>query len=288
MKLHIYLNNNPKFYTMNILKKGNKGEDVKTLQKALKLTADGYFGSKTESAVKDFQKSKGLVADGIVGSKTWEALGFGTKTNGTATNAKVVDSSVLYSPLNVHVTKSANRPITYIAIHYTAGGSSKKGAALNVKKVFQQRSASADFAVDDETMVQFNPDLKNYYCWSVGDKKYTYSKGGSLYGKATNKNTISIEMCSNLKKGTSAQASNHEGWYLTDETIKQCVKLTKILMKKYNIPIEQVIRHYDVSGKLCPGVLGWNNELIYTSDGKSTKTYNNSSKWLEFKKMLTN
>lgn len=266
---------------MNTLKKGSKGDEVKILQKALNITVDGDFGTKTENAVKTFQKSKRLVADGIVGSKTWNALGITQSTE-----SKSVDTSVLYSPLNVHVTKSANRPITYIAIHYTAGGSSKKGSALNVKKVFQTRNASADFAVDDETMVQFNPDIKNYYCWSVGDKKYINSKGGTLYGKATNKNTISIEMCSNLKKGTSAQYANHEGWYLTDDTIKQCVKLTKILMKKYNIPIERVVRHYDISGKLCPGVLGWNNEITYTTDGKTTKTYSNSIKWDEFKQLL--
>lgn len=266
---------------MNTLKKGSKGKEVEILQKALNITVDGDFGIKTENAVKSFQKSKGLVADGIVGNKTWSALGI-TETQ----QSKSVDTSVLYSPLNVHFTKSINRPITYIAIHYTAGGTSKKGSALNVKKVFESRKASADFAVDDETMVQFNPDMKNYYSWSVGDKKYVNSKGGSLYGKATNKNTISIEMCSNLKKGTDAKYANHAGWYLTDNTIKQCVKLTKILMKKYNIPIERVVRHYDISGKLCPGVVGWNNDIIYTNEGKATKQYSDSSKWLEFKKLL--
>lgn len=267
---------------MNVLKKGSKGEDVKTLQRALKVTpVDGDFGVKTETAVKALQKSKGLTADGVVGDKTWKALGISDTTA-----EKCVDSSVLYSPLNIHVSKSTNRPITYIAIHYTAGNGSKKGSALNVKKVFQQRSASADFCVDDETMVQFNPDIKNYYCWAVGDKKYSNSKGASLYGKAMNRNTISIEMCSNLKNGTSANAPNHEGWYLTDKTIKQCAKLTKILMKKYNIPIEKVVRHYDITGKLCPGIIGWNDEITYTTEGKITKTSNNSSKWLEFKKIL--
>lgn len=271
---------------MNTLRKGSKGEDVKTLQKTLNklgynIVADGDFGPKTETMVKAFQKSKGIGADGIVGPKTWNLLGVGQEND-----TKSVDSSVLYSPLKVHISKSQNRPITYIAIHYTAGGSSKKGSALNVKKVFESRNASADFCVDDETMVQFNPDIKNNYCWAVGDKKYLYSKGGTLYGKATNRNTISIEMCSNLKKGTSAAAANHEGWYISEETLNNCVRLTKILMKKYNIPIERVVRHYDITGKLCPGVIGWNNELTYTTDGKITKTYSDSSKWLEFKKLL--
>lgn len=267
---------------MNILKRGSIGAEVKILQKALNIAIDGNFGAKTEAAVKAFQKAKGLVVDGIVGNKTWEALGIKSNTVST----KVVDPSVVYSPLNVHISKYANRPINYIAVHYTAGGSSKPGSAMNVKHVFEQRKASADFCVDDNTMVQFNPDLKNYYTWSVGDKKYPNSKGASLYGKATNRNTISIEMCSNLKKGYAGKYANHDGWYLTQETINQCIKLTKILMKKFNISIERVVRHYDISGKLCPGVIGWNNEVIYENDGKHTKNYNNSSEWLKFKEAL--
>ena len=271
---------------MNILKNGSIGAEVKILQKALNIGIDGNFGAKTEAAVKAFQKSKGLVPDGIVGNKTWEALGITSNIISNIVSTKAVDPSVVYSPLKVHITKSVNRPINYIAIHYTAGGRSKGGYALNVKKVFEQRKASADFCVDDETMVQFNPDLKNYYTWSVGDKKYPNSKGASLYGKATNRNTISIEMCSNLKNGYAVTYANHDGWYLTQETINNCIKLTKILMKKFNIPIERVVRHYDISGKLCPGVIGWNDELIYINNGISTKSFNNSSEWLKFKEAL--
>ena len=65
---------------MTILKKGSKGEDVKTLQKKLGITADGDFGPKTEAAVKEFQKKNGLVADGIVGPKTWEIINKITNT----------------------------------------------------------------------------------------------------------------------------------------------------------------------------------------------------------------
>lgn len=286
---------------MKTIRLGSRGDEVKTLQKYLGINPDGIFGPATMKSVMAWQKSKGLTPDGIVGPKTWAIILESTTTTKptkpttttttpattpASTNSKCVDPSVVYDPLSVHVSKLANRQITYIAIHYTAGGSSKKGSARNVKKVFESRKASADFAVDDATMVQFNPDLKNYYCWSVGDKKYVNSKGASLHGKATNKNTISIEMCSNLKKGFSGMYANHEGWYLTDETIAQCVKLVKILMKKFNIPLSRVIRHYDVSGKLCPGIIGWNNEVIYTNDGKNTKKYSDSSKWDEFKKLL--
>ncbi|GEM_PF-3104857 len=63
---------------MTPLKKGSKGENVKTIQTYLKLNADGIFGPNTEQAVKTFQSQNGLTADGIVGDKTWAKMGLGT------------------------------------------------------------------------------------------------------------------------------------------------------------------------------------------------------------------
>lgn len=59
---------------MELLKKGSRGDDVKRLQEALQISADGIFGPGTEAKVKEFQTGEGLVSDGIVGRKTWEAL----------------------------------------------------------------------------------------------------------------------------------------------------------------------------------------------------------------------
>lgn len=64
---------------MEVLKKGSRGNDVKTLQRLLHLYDDGIFGTLTEEAVKEFQEAHGLVADGIVGQKTWESLQKGEK-----------------------------------------------------------------------------------------------------------------------------------------------------------------------------------------------------------------
>jgi putative chitinase len=57
-----------------LLKVGSTGEDVKKLQTKLGLTADGSFGTKTETAVKDWQSKNGLTADGIVGDGTWSKM----------------------------------------------------------------------------------------------------------------------------------------------------------------------------------------------------------------------
>ena len=258
---------------MLTLKRGSKGEAVRTLQERLCLSVDGVFGAKTEAAVRAFQSAHSLTPDGIVGEKTWGALG-------VSEVIKSVDPSVVYLPLKVHISK-ATRVIKYLAIHYTAGATSKAGAARAVKRVFEQRKASADFAVDDKEIVQFNPDPTNYYCWAVGDKK----AAGAL-ADVTNRNTISIEICSNLAKGTSAAVPNHSGWHFTDAAIENALKLARILMRKYNIPCERVIRHYDASGKLCPGLVGWNDGALYTTEGKSAGKRNDSDKWQEFKRKL--
>ena len=277
---------------MNTLKKGSKGDDVIALQHLLnvegyKVTIDGDFGAKTETAVKMFQKAHNLEQDGIVGNKTWTALG--VKSNApTSTNSKCVDPSVVYAPLTCCITKTPNRTIKYLAIHYTAGASSASGRAKGMKSSWEKsKRASADFGVDDATMVQFNPDPKNYKCWSVGDKKNPYSGGGRLYKIATNANTISIEICSNLKSGTSASKTNHEGWYFTDAALNNAVRLAKILMKKYNIPLERVVRHYDISGKICPGVIGWTKAPLNDIKGnKIVGKYSDESEWLKFKNRL--
>lgn len=63
------------------LRKGDRGDEVKTLQAALNEAgydcgaADGIFGKKTKAAVQAFQKAHALSVDGICGRQTWTALG---------------------------------------------------------------------------------------------------------------------------------------------------------------------------------------------------------------------
>lgn len=69
-------------YTLELrnIKNGHRGEDVRALQILLNGrgyncgTADGIFGSKTDSAVRKYQKDKGLTVDGIVGPATMSRL----------------------------------------------------------------------------------------------------------------------------------------------------------------------------------------------------------------------
>lgn len=253
-----------------IYKIGSRGEDVKEIQRLLGIAQDGVYGKNTEAAVRKFQAAKGLIQDGVVGPATLAAL---RNTSGL---------NIINGHINTHITRYANRQVKYIAIHYTAGASSRKGTALSTRQVFMTRSASADYVVDDEQIVEINPDIRNYYCWAVGDSKNRYSGGGRLYGVATNKNTVSIEICSSLTAGTSAAVANHQGWYFTDKALDNALKLVRHLMKVYGIKKENVVRHYDISGKLCPGVIGWNNAFTYSTDGRLLTTKSDSTKWNAF------
>lgn len=70
------------------LKLGSKEKDaVIALQKALKITADGDFGPKTEAAVKAFQSANGLVVDGIVTDVVAKKLGIGPKSGEPTLNS---------------------------------------------------------------------------------------------------------------------------------------------------------------------------------------------------------
>lgn len=166
------------------------------------------------------------------------------------------------------------RTLEYIVWHYTAGTTSRPGAALNTASYFagpNAKGAAADYIVDDRDVVQYNPDIENRYCVAVGGKYAT--KGGALYGIAKNTNCISIELCSNTTD-RQLHSYNDPAWYLTEETIARALELTLYLMKKHNIPAEHVIRHYDVSGKCCPGVVGWNEDS------------GDAGKWAEIKERL--
>jgi peptidoglycan hydrolase-like protein with peptidoglycan-binding domain len=75
---------------MSVLKKGSKGDAVKTLQQNLvqlgySVAVDGDFGKGTEEAVLHLQKSFGYTVDGAVGDGTQflinQQIGLGWKAN---------------------------------------------------------------------------------------------------------------------------------------------------------------------------------------------------------------
>ena len=139
--------------------------------------------------------------------------------------------------------KGRTQNIKYIVIHYTANnGDTAKNNAEYYKNSYV--GASAHYFVDEgDVIYQSVKDTDT--AWAVGGTgKYTHPY-------CRNANSISIELCSRNKNG-SGRAASDNGWYFKDETVKNAAALCRELMEKYGIPAENVIRHYDVWGKICP------------------------------------
>ena len=59
---------------MGVVKPGERGKQVRVLQKWLGVRMDGVYGPETRSKVRAFQRAHGLKPDAIVGPATWSAL----------------------------------------------------------------------------------------------------------------------------------------------------------------------------------------------------------------------
>lgn len=86
-----------------------------------------------------------------------------------------------------------------------------------------------------------------------------------------NANSIGIEMCVR-KKNTKSMGATDKDWYFEDATVEAAAELTRYLMNKYGVPASHVIRHYDVTGKICP------NPYVYNTSAHT---------WDEFKRKIS-
>lgn len=124
-----------------------------------------------------------------------------------------------------------NRPGTansceYITIHDTANkrvGANAAAHAAYLKGL--KEKTSWHYTVDDSRIYQHIPD---------GEKSYHTSD------RKANESSIAVELCVN-PDGNLAK------------TVDNAVQLVRDLMKKFDIPAENIKRHKDWTGKNCPG-----------------------------------
>lgn len=136
--------------------------------------------------------------------------------------------------------------IKYIVIHYVgATGGAKANCEYYASKYI---GASAHYFVGFEGEIWQSVEDKNI-AWHCGAKSYKHPE-------CRNANSIGIELCVRNK---GSQADTSRDWYFEDATIRAAIVLTKELMKKYQVPAECVIRHYDVTGKICPNPYVYNH-----------------------------
>ena len=173
-----------------LLKKGSRGEEVKQLQKALGIGADGIFGSGTEAVVKKFQKDNGLAVDGLVGPGTWEAIGIDTdsfeaasETEYTTKDGLVIDRQ--YLDKNEYVRDYGKIEPLGFFIHHTAGWDNPYNTINNWNRDKRGRVATqyciggtnvkGKEAKHDGVVVECFPN--NYLGWHLGKVgKFAISK----------------------------------------------------------------------------------------------------------------
>ena len=155
----------------------------------------------------------------------------------------------------VNFKKVYNKSNKYIVIHYVGATGGAKDNCRYFEKEY--RGASAHYFVGHNGEV--------WQC--VEDKNVSWHCGANVYKHpyCRNSNSIGIEMCCYMLNGK---------WCFDEKTVASTLELVKELMKKYNIPEANVIRHYDVTGKVCPepfvsNATAWNN---FKAKLKPTKT----------------
>ena len=133
-----------------------------------------------------------------------------------------------------------SRDIEYIVIHYTAnkGDTAKNNVDYFAREVTK---TSAHYFVDSKSIWQSVHDVD--IAWHCGAKNYKHKY-------CRNSNSLGIEICMLDSKGQIVQAS-----------INKAAELTSYLMQKYNIGKDNVIRHFDVTGKDCPAPMVENETL---------------------------
>ena len=131
----------------------------------------------------------------------------------------------------------------FIVLHYVGAVSTARNNGAYYGNT-PNLGASAHFFADEKEIVSSVPlDKAAGHCgvdYSGG--KAPFWNGTGTY--STNRRSIGIEMCCKIDK------DGH--WYIEPETVTRTVALVKWLMQEFNIPIDRVIRHYDVCWKKCP------------------------------------
>lgn len=123
--------------------------------------------------------------------------------------------------------KSLHR-VNGIVIHYTANPGS---TAKNNRNYFENLRYTKTTSVSSHFIIGLDGEI--IQCIPLNEIAYASNN--------RNRDTISIECCHLDESGK-----------FNEETYNSLVKLVRALMKTYHLQSQDVIRHYDVTGKICP------------------------------------
>lgn len=130
--------------------------------------------------------------------------------------------------------------IRFIVVHYTACLCGARAVAASMRRCGR---ASTHYIVDAKEVVQCVDDHKS--AWHVG------GANAKNLCAACNQNSIGVDLCER-KLSTKTKSVCDCDWYFDESTFKRGALLVAMLANKYNVPMSNIVRHYDVTRKLCP------------------------------------
>ncbi len=135
--------------------------------------------------------------------------------------------------------------IEWIVVHYTGTPSIQGRATHMARKMHHwKRSVSTHYLVGDDGVFQMVSEYRA--AWHCGVGANTIPKCA-----ARNRNSIGVDLVEH-KQNTSTGSVSDTDWYFTDTVLASGAKLIAQLANKYNIPMTNIVRHFDVTGKWCP------------------------------------
>ncbi len=133
--------------------------------------------------------------------------------------------------------KGRKQAVKYLVVHYVGA----TGGAENNAKYYGSTpgiNASAHYFVGHGPSPEIWASVpEGDTAWHVGAKKY-------VHPDCRNDNAIGVELC--------CHQDGSGKWYFDPETVDAAVELCRDIVARYGIPRERVLRHYDVTGKVCP------------------------------------
>lgn len=133
--------------------------------------------------------------------------------------------------------KGRKQAVRYLVVHYVGA----KGDAANNAKYYGSTSginASAHYFVGHGPSPEIWASVaENNTAWHVGAQRY-------VHPDCRNENAIGVELC--------CHQDTAGAWYFDPETVDVAVELCRNIVGRYDIPRNRVLRHYDVTGKICP------------------------------------
>lgn len=134
--------------------------------------------------------------------------------------------------------------IAWIVVHYTGTAASALANARCLEKVLEKPRSTHYFVDGEEVLAVVREERA---AWHIG------SPDSSKKLNVFNGNAIGVDLCEDkLVYDKAHRSAEDKDWFFSEETEATAAELIADIMRRHSIPLDHVVRHYDVTGKLCP------------------------------------